>query len=336
MNRTLPGAACRGASKTEYVVILATVSIAVLGAVTLFGRYLSRMYAAGVRSLKNGVPSAARTAFPTGNVPVGFSPPTGNLPAPYAGNDYTQYYQSLLGAEPVRASSFISGGAFVAPAIGNLPPSLMLPTNLNEQMDEAFSHSRPQVPLPPGGFPLDTDADGDGVPDFSSQLREHGATFAIDGSGNLVLVNGGPGSTNGFSGNDATPGGTTGAGRFHTHPWEHDEGTPHSDVDLMNIFSRGDAYNMVQTTNGEQWLLVRTSTSFNAPGTNRAAIQTTYNTAYAARMAALNANPATAGLPFHERHQLATEAAVLSVAQTYNLGLYRGRSGSPLTRVNPP
>lgn len=324
----------RGVSQAEYLIILAVVSIAILGGVTLFGRRISRLFHAGVSSLDQGKAIDASTQFPTGNVAVGFSPPTGNLPGPYAANDYTQTYQSLLGSTS-PASTFVSGGAFVAPALNNLPPSLALPAGLNEQLDAAFRGSRPPGALPPGGFPLDVDTDGDGIPDFNSTLREHGGSLAIDGSGNIVLTNAGPGSTAGFSGNDVMPPGNTFLGRFHTHPWEHDEGTSFSDVDLMNIFSRGDGLSVLQTSGGDQWAVVRTATSFPA-GTTRAAIQATYNAGYAARLAAINANPATAGLPSHEKHQLATEAAILSVAQTYNLGLYRGGSGSPLARLNPP
>ncbi len=332
----MPQRRTRGASTAEWVIILAAVSIAVIGIVTLFGRRIAKLFTAATRSIDDGAPKSASLQFPTGNVPAGFAPPTGNLPGSAPANEAMPAYQSLLGPGVTNAASLIGGTppVYQAPTLANLPQQLIFPTNVTEAFSAAFRESRPIGPLPPGGFPIDTDTDGDGIPDFSSQLREHGATLVIDGTGNLILANAGPGSTAGFQPNGTVPAGTTQVGVFHTHPWEHDEGTIYSAADIVGMFGDGNGFEVVQTTDGHQWALVQTTTSW-PPGTTAAGIRATYNTAYATRMAAIMADPALAALPAHERHALATEAAVRQTATTYNLGLYHGTAGFPLTRVVP-
>lgn len=346
--------ALRGVSQAEYLIILAVVSIAVLGAVTLFGRRIARLFSAATNSIDQGKPISASTQFPTtGDVTlVGGRPPTGNFAGPYAANDNTQYYESLLGDTRQGSTFFRNTGTAAAPVytytppnFAQMPPAIALPANFGEQLDAAFGRSRPSGALPPGGFPLDTNSAGVNVgvggpgAVFSSQLLEHGATLALDGQGNLILVNAGPGTgTSGFSPNTAVPAGTTYVGTVHTHPWEHDEHTAFSgpDADTMQGFK--ETFSMVVTTNGDTWMFARAADSYPG-GATKLQVTTTYNNAYTAAANAIAA--AEAGLPPAAQtppeivNQRATEAAIRSVAQTYQLGLYHGHSGEPLQRVVP-
>ncbi|MBI3271645.1 MAG: hypothetical protein HYZ53_21825 [Planctomycetes bacterium] len=324
-----PGRA--GVATTEYIVVLAVVSIALLGAVTLLGRRIARHYARAERTLSTGGAPEESPLFPTGVSLVDGRPPTGQISGPNAPDDNTQDYESILGgAKPAADLARRAPIVFFA-----LPDKIKFPTNVNEQTSAASRHTRPDDTVP-----------------VRRQL-EHGATLMLDKDGNLILANGGQGRfptdaefrrglRGTFHRNPAPLDDTTQVvGGFHTHPAADDHAGTHartfSPQDVAAMFQRKDDITMLQTPSGEQWVLLRTDQSWGKDATAES-VQRVVSDARAAERRSILDDAAARGVPAPPEHLLAervSEAGVRAAAREFHLGLYRGRNGQLLDRILP-
>ncbi len=226
-----PGCACRAASKVEYLLILAVVSIAAVGSATLFGRRISRFFETTAQSVDQGTPIDSTLQFPS-KVAEDGATPKGSFPGPNPENDYTQFYQSLLGdTKPVV--DVIDGNVRL---LDDLPSSIALPTNLKEQMRAGRRGTNKD------GFERGANVRGQNgniVFGNPGRGREPTPREKEEGAGAAIQVRRDDGDL----------------GNFHSHPdLKH-----FSHVDLMSLAEdAGDKLKLLELANGKQWVIVRT------------------------------------------------------------------------------
>jgi Flp pilus assembly pilin Flp len=313
----------RGASGTEYVIILACISIAVLGAVTLFGRRVSRLFKAATESIDEGTPKSSSFVFPTAAPGSPGTTGASRTPNTNPDDEYMQSYQSLLGeARPVVG---LLTGAL--PRSADLPPGIVLPTGVNQDADGAIGESFPGSRNPPFDIP---DAD----------VRERGATLYVDGNGNLVDIRprGGASASVPVDRSPQPPGNVVGV--FHTHPYGQELGgadnVPFSgpiDTNGNGVIDAGENYGdlgiflfeghrtAVVRTRTATWTLVRTAETVVPANSTEL-----FNVYDAARRAAV-----ARGASFEESIQEAN----LAVARRYGYAVYSGPPGEPQRRLVP-
>lgn len=296
----------RAAASHEYVLILAAITLALLGAITLVGRRIARVWHADLRSADQGRPVDHALAFPTKaleDMKPCEQPPVGRLPEHARADDYFKYYEPLIGEGDERLDDLTRS----IPSYADLPPAIVLPDNLDEAGDAAQRRTR---------------TSGEG-------RQEHGGTLVRDEGGDIHVVNPGAGGKDGFSRNLTPPAGTTTVGTFHTHP----DDSPFSHQDVASTLSDDLIVKVLQNTR-EQWALVRTS---DTPRVSPDGL----TLEDAVKLALANAergydNPDVVGDYDPARARAATEAALARVAADFKLGLYRGDNGFPLARVGTP
>ncbi len=297
------------ASTTEYLVIIAAVSLALIGSVTLFGRRVARFWEADLATTDQGSPVDSTVSFPTtplDRMKAGDTPPLGTLPETATPDDHLRYYDSLLDCAAGRIADLSRDDL----SYDELPPAIDLTGNLDEATAAALRRTR---------------ASGAG-------RQEHGATIVKDPQGNLHVVNPGAGVTNGFTRNPAVPEEQAGGrvvGTFHTHP----DGSPFSEADTASTVTGKLPFKLLQNTD-EQWLLVRTSDTPDQSPTSGLSLDDAVKHALGEAGRSFD-DPDAAGF-VSARNRQATEDALARVAQEFRLGLYRGQPGFSLGRVPVP
>lgn len=304
----------RGASSTEYILIVLLVAIGLIAAVTLYGRVVRAKLVAATESLDKGKAERGKTVFDLrgGTGIPGYMPSANNAiptdpnapPVPLYGNvpgkplnapSPEDFYVNPLG--PGTSLTAITGPLDQA----HLPPTLTVPRGMAQDFRQMARNSA---------------ADPAGREQFTWIVRNPatGETRLI-GREFLGTNNGGAPTA------PAPPAGFSVVGFMHTHPNapQGEFTAPHSSPDINFQFGTpGGVASFVQSGD-DLFALVTTNNTDLTQGANAASY---WDTQYAAYLAA--------GHNIRDARLLALK----DTANRYNLALYRGDSSGRLVLSN--